>query len=450
METKLSPKELLAIGLMLFALFFGAGNMIFPPSLGQAAGTNVWVAIIGFLITGVGLPLLAVSAIARSGSDLQELASRAHPIFGIIFTVVMYLAIGPLFAIPRTGTVSFEIGVIPFLSDELKASNIALAIYTILYFGLTLLLSINPSKLVDRVGKVLTPVLIVGLFILIAKSIFTPMGEISAPTEAYSQSPFFKGFVEGYLTMDAIAALVFGIIVINSIKDKGITNNKEIAALCIKAGLIAVAGLTFIYVSLAYIGASSVEAIGYKDNGGAIITAAASHLFGKAGNIMLSVIITLACLTTSIGLLSSCASYFSKLTPSISYKTYATVMAVFSTVIANVGLTNLIKFSVPVLIIIYPLAIVLVALSFLHKAFNGRSEVYCGALVATGLISIFDGLNAAGINVASVMEIFKKFLPLFPQGIGWLVPAILGAIIGWLISKSRTASHTEMSVKKAS
>jgi branched-chain amino acid:cation transporter, LIVCS family len=450
MEKKLSIKELFAIGLMLFALFFGAGNMIFPPALGQAAGTNVWVAIVGFLITGVGLPLLAVSAIARAGGDLQTLASRAHPLFGVIFTIVMYLAIGPLFAIPRTGTVSFEIGVTPFLSEELKTSNISLGIYTVLYFSLTLWLSINPSKLVDRIGKLLTPVLLGGLAVLIGKSIITPIGEAQAPTAAYAQSPFFKGFVDGYLTMDAIAALVFGIIVINAIKDKGVSENKAIASLCIKAGLIAAAGLAFIYVSLAYIGASSVDAIGYKDNGGAIITLAATHLFGKIGNAILSIIITLACLTTSVGLLSSCASYFSKLTPNISYKTYTIVMSIFSAIIANVGLTNLIKFSIPVLIIIYPLAIVLVALSFLHEKFNGRSEVYSGALLAAGFVSIFDGLNNAGMNVKVVLGIFEKFLPLFSQGIGWLVPAIIGALLGWIMSKMRVETNKKSSMKNAS
>jgi LIVCS family branched-chain amino acid:cation transporter len=449
METKLSTKEQLAIGLMLFALFFGAGNMIFPPALGQAAGENVWVAIGGFLITGVGLPLLAVSAIARTGSDLQTLASRAHPLFGMIFTIVMYLAIGPLFAIPRTGTVSYEIGITPFLSEELKTANMPLAIYTILYFTLNLWLSINPSKLVDRIGKLLTPLLLVGLFVLIIKSIVTPMGEFQAPTDAYAQSPFFKGFIDGYLTMDTIAALVFGIIVINSIKDKGVSNNKAISRICIKAGIIAVAALAFIYVSLAYMGASSPDAIGYKDNGGAIVTAAAYHLFGTAGNIILGAIITLACLTTSVGLLSSCASYFSKLTPSISYKTYAIIMSVFSTAIANVGLTNLIKFSVPVLIVIYPLAIVLVALSFLHEKFNGRSEVYIGALLATGFVSIFDGLNNAGIDVNAVLTIFGKFLPFFSHGIGWLVPAIIGAIAGWVVSKIRS-SNSETEMNKAS
>ncbi len=424
--------------------------MIFPPALGQAAGENVWVAVGGFLITGVGLPLLAVSAIARTGSDLQTLASRVHPLFGVIFTIVMYLAIGPLFAIPRTGTVSYEIGITPFLSEELKTTNIPLAIYTILYFALTLWLSINPSKLVDRIGKLLTPLLLTGLFVLIIKSIVTPMGEFQVPTDAYAQSPFFKGFIDGYLTMDTIAALVFGIIVINSIKDKGISNNKTIARICIKAGIIAIAGLALIYVSLAYIGASSTEAIGYKDNGGAIITASAYHLFGIAGNVILGAIITLACLTTSVGLLSSCASYFSKLTPSINYKTYAIIMSAFSAVIANVGLTNLIKISIPVLIVIYPLAIVLVALSFLHEKFNGRNEVYRGALLATGLISIFDGLSNAGINVKFALEIFGRFLPLFSQGIGWLVPAIIGATLGWIVSKMRVGTDNKTSAKKVS
>lgn len=172
----MSKKDLIAVGFMLFALFFGAGNMIFPPALGQAAGENVWIAIAGFLITGVGLPVLAVSAIAKTGSDLQQLASRVHPVFGVIFTTIMYLAIGPFFGIPRTGTVSFEIGVTPFLPETADRS-IMLAAYTVIYFIVSLWLALNPSKLVDRIGKLLTPLLLIGLTLFFIKSVWTPMRE---------------------------------------------------------------------------------------------------------------------------------------------------------------------------------------------------------------------------------------------------------------------------------
>jgi LIVCS family branched-chain amino acid:cation transporter len=437
MNRTLSLKEVIAIGFMLFALFFGAGNMIFPPALGQAAGENLWSAIAGFIATGVGLPILAVSAIARSGSDLQSLASRAHPLFGVIFTATTYLAIGPFFGIPRTGTVSFEIGITPFLPETVDRSTV-MVIYTITYFALTLWLALNPSKLVDRIGKLLTPLLLIGLVLFFIKSIWTPMGTFQAPTKAYADAPFFKGFIDGYLTMDAIAALVFGIIVVNAIKERGVSNHKTVAKLCIQSGMVAAIGLIFVYLSLAFIGASSVKAIGYKQNGGEIISEAATYLFGQAGTVILSIVIMLACLTTSVGLLSSCASYFSKISPKSNYKTFVISISIFSTMIANVGLTQLIKLSVPVLIIIYPLSIVLVALSFLHDHFHGRQEVYIGALISTFMISIVDGFNAAGIDVTFILRIYKAVLPLFEQGVGWFIPAIIGGLIGFAIAQLRT------------
>ncbi|MGG3738164.1 branched-chain amino acid transport system II carrier protein [Aeribacillus pallidus] len=428
----LSGNEMVAIGLMLFALFLGAGNMIFPPFLGQQAGTNVWTGIVGFLFTGVGLPLLGVIAIAKTGGDLQTLASRVSPLFGIVFTLVMYLAIGPFFGIPRTGTVAYEIGVTPFLPDSMDKYGVPLFIYTIIFFTVTAWLSMNPSKLVDRIGKLLTPALLIILAILVVKSLITPMGTPQVPQGDYIDGPFFKGFIEGYLTMDTIAALVFGIVVISAIKDKGIEDQSTIAKVCMYAGVIAAIGLSLVYLSLSYIGATSTEAIGVQQNGGSILSQAAAHLFGSSGAIILGLAITFACITTSVGLVSSCAQYFSKLLPNVSYRTFVIILSAFSMIVANVGLTQLITISLPVLIIIYPLAIVLILLSFIHQWFNGYSAVYLGALIPTFIVSLLDGLQIAGLDVSALTNIFA-ILPLFEQGIGWLVPAITGAFMGWLI-----------------
>jgi branched-chain amino acid:cation transporter, LIVCS family len=428
----LSGNEMVAIGLMLFALFLGAGNMIFPPFLGQQAGTNVWTGIVGFLFTGVGLPLLGVIAIAKTGGDLQTLASRVSPLFGIVFTLVMYLAIGPFFGIPRTGTVAYEIGVTPFLPDSMDKYGVPLFIYTIIFFTVTAWLSMNPSKLVDRIGKLLTPALLIILVILVVKSLITPMGTPQVPQGDYIDGPFFKGFIEGYLTMDTIAALVFGIVVISAIKDKGIEDQSTIAKVCMYAGVIAAIGLSLVYLSLSYIGATSTEAIGVQQNGGSILSQAAAHLFGSSGAIILGLAITFACITTSVGLVSSCAQYFSKLLPNVSYGTFVIILSAFSMIVANVGLTQLITISLPVLIIIYPLAIVLILLSFIHHWFNGYSAVYLGALIPTFIVSLLDGLQIAGLDVSALTNIFA-ILPLFEQGIGWLVPAITGAFLGWLI-----------------
>ncbi|MDQ0161052.1 branched-chain amino acid transport system II carrier protein [Aeribacillus alveayuensis] len=433
---KLTAKEIFLIGLMLFALFLGAGNLIFPPALGQAAGEHLLPAIIGFLITGVGLPLLGVVAIGLSGSDLQGLANRVHPNFSIIFTFVMYLTLGPLFGIPRTGTVAYEIGVLPFMPETSEKYGIALFIYTIVFFGITYFLSLNPSKLVDRIGKWLTPMLISVLALLFIKAIIDPLGSLQSAQGDYINIPFFKGFLEGYLTMDTIAALVFGIVVMNAIKEKGVTSHKEIAKVSIQAGMIAAIGLALVYLSLGYLGSTSIEAIGPKENGGAILSASAHYLFGNFGKFILGLAITFACLTTSIGLVSSCAAFFKKVLP-ITYKNAVFILSIFSGIIANVGLTQLIKFSIPILVAIYPLAIVLIGLSFLHNAFKGNRQVYGYSLFFTGIVSIVDGLKAANIQISVINEIFG-FLPLFDLGVGWLLPAIVGAIIGYIRSLIRT------------
>ena len=223
---------------MLFALFLGAGNIIFPPFLGQQAGSNIWTAVAGFLVTGVGLPLLAVIAVGKVG-NLQTLAGRVHPIFGIVFTIVIYLAIGPFFGIPRTATVTFEVGVLPFLSESAANSFWPLAILSIIFFIISAWLALNPGKLVDRIGKIITPVLLGVLVILVGKSLFNPLGPVMSPAEAYQSNAFFNGFVEGYLTMDTIAALNFGIVIALAIKTKGLEEEKAVVSTTVKAGLIA-------------------------------------------------------------------------------------------------------------------------------------------------------------------------------------------------------------------
>lgn len=445
MTKSLPLKETFTIGLMLFALFFGAGNLIFPPALGQLAGVNMWEAILGFLITGVGLPLLGVVAIGISGSDVQSLASRVHPVFGLVFTFVLYLAIGPVFAIPRTGTVTYEIGILPFLPEAAGQSSLPLFLFTIIFFGITLWLSLNPTKLVDTVGKLLTPILLIVLALISVKMFITPLGEMQAPKGEYADGSFFKGFLEGYLTMDTLAALVFSIVVINAVKERGVTERSEIAKICIKCGLIAAAGLAAVYISLAYLGATSVSQIGYLDNGGSVLSESVTILFGSLGNVVLSTAITFACLTTSIGLVSACGNYFSKVFPGISYKMIITVICLFSLVVANVGLTNLIAFSVPVLVGIYPLAIVLIALSFLHHYYKGAPEVYIGSLLLTTIISIADGLKAGGLLPGSIDESLIAVIPLYEYGIGFVVPAMIGGLIGLAFSSGRTRHRTEYS-----
>ncbi|MDF9759279.1 LIVCS family branched-chain amino acid:cation transporter [Peribacillus simplex] len=433
MSQKAPLSFIIVTGLMLFALFFGAGNLIFPAMLGQSAGTNLWSASLGFIITGVGLPFITILAFGFSGkNDVQSLASRAHPMFGIIFTVVLYLSLGPLFALPRTGSVSYEIGIKPFLSNDV--GFLPLLVFTIIYFGVACLLSINPSKMLDVVGKILTPLLLIFIGILIVVAIINPMGEIQSPSANYSDNSFFKGFKEGYLTMDTLAGFAFGIIIINVIKEKGITSRKEVLGFCIKAGLIAASLLVIVYTALTYVGATSVEKLGHLDNGGDVLAQASHHFFGPAGAVLLGLIVIAACLTTSIGLITACSTYFNKILPVISYKSFVVIFSVFSAAVANVGLTKLISITVPVLTVLYPVAIVLIVLTFFHSFFKGKSEVYLVSLLLTAIISIIDGLMASGIKMETVSDLFKQYLPLYSVGVGWVIPAIIGGLLGYMIS----------------
>ncbi|MGE7836016.1 branched-chain amino acid transport system II carrier protein [Viridibacillus arvi] len=429
----LSLGEQVAVGLMLFALFLGAGNIIFPPQLGQQAGESFSLAMLGFLITGVGLPLIGVITVAKAGGQLQDMAGKVHPIFGIVFTSIVYLAIGPFFAIPRTGTVSYEIGVSPFLSDAMRESSIPLLISTIVFFGITTFFALNPTKLVDRVGKILTPLLLLVIALLAAKSIITPMDGPGEAVGKYTTQPFTEGFLQGYLTMDFLAALIFGIVIIQALHAKGVTDSKKIVKTTIFAAFIAAAGLALVYISLGYIGASSFQTIGAQGSGAEIIAKSANVLYGDFGNILLSAVILLACLTTSIGLLTASSQFFTKLFPKISYLAFVFIFAIFSTAISNFGLEQLISISLPVLLAIYPIAIVLMSLALIDKFFNGASIVYTVALIATALVSVYDGLHAAKMDIPAYANLLSH-LPLYAEGIGWLVPAIVGTIIGWIIS----------------
>jgi LIVCS family branched-chain amino acid:cation transporter len=433
LSNKVPSSFIVVIGFMLFALFFGAGNLIFPPMLGQSAGMNIWTANAGFLVTGVGLPLLGVLALGFSGKDdLQSLASRVHPVFGIVFTTVLYLAIGPLFAMPRTGNVSFEIGVKPFLPEN--SGPLPLLIFTIIFFTITCLLSLNPAKIVEIVGKILTPIKLTFIGILVVVAFVNPIGDFQAPVKDYTIQPFFNGFREGYLTMDTLASFVFGIIIINAIKEKGAKTKKQIMIVCGKATGIAAVILATIYTALSYMGASSVEKLGHLDNGGIILAKVSDYYFGAYGGILLGLMITVACITTSVGLVTSCSSYFHKLFPKLPYKTIAISLSIFSAIVANIGLTQLIAFSVPVMTAIYPLAIVLIFLTFLHSLFKGKAEVYQGSLLLTFIVSLFDGLNGAGIHISSINNFFNTILPLYEVGLGWIIPAIVGGFIGYAAS----------------
>ncbi|MFA9949441.1 branched-chain amino acid transport system II carrier protein [Dentiradicibacter hellwigii] len=430
-----------ATGLMLFALFFGAGNLIFPALMGQQAGDHIFAAMSGFLLTGAGLPLLGVIAVGYSGSrDVQDLASRVTPWYGTLFAVMLYLAIGPLFAIPRTATVSFEIGVAPFLGElDEYGKRLYLAAFCLLFFGASYWLSISPGKLVDRIGKVLTPALLLTIAILVITAAIKPMAAPQAPQAAsgYDTHALTQGIIAGYETMDALASLVFAIIVISSVRSKGVSDKRQMLSLTMRAGCVAALCLSVVYVFIAYMGATSVGGIGLQQNGAAVLSKSAEHYFGNAGKILLAVIVFLACLSTAVGLITSCSGYFNRLLPRCAYRTWAILFTLVSCGLANVGLNTIIKLSVPALMLLYPLTIALIALALLHNFFGGGRIVYICTMLATGTVALFDGWKAfSGVEHGLPMRLhalFGDYLPLYASGLGWVVPALIGFGIGMTI-----------------
>ncbi|CAI3252141.1 branched-chain amino acid transport system II carrier protein [Enterococcus cecorum] len=437
MEKKLSSKDYLYLGSMLFGLFFGAGNLIFPVHMGQEAGANVWPAIIGFLITGIGLPFLGIIAIGISGENgLFDLASRVHKGYGYFFTVALYLVIGPFFAMPRLAATSFEIGLTPFVAESQK--TLFLAIFSILFFALSWWFSRNPSKLLDYVGKFLNPLFLALLAILIVMSFVKPMANIHDITVLgkYRDHAFFTGFQNGYNTLDVLASLAFGIIVVNTLKNKGVTKKSTITADTFKSGAVSVLLMGIIYSFLSLMGTMSMGKFDLSDNGGIALAQIAHYYLGTGGSIILALIVVVACLKTTIGLTTAFSETFAELFPGLSYSTLIAGVSIIPCIIANVGLTSIISYSTPVLMFLYPLAIILVLLGVSGPLFKNNPIVYQTVTIFTIIPALIDGLQSSPewIQNASItqkiIEFAKNTLPFFGIGMGWIVPAVFGLILG--------------------
>lgn len=435
MKEKLSFSQFLSLSLMLFALFFGAGNLIFPPAMGQLAGTNVWAALAGFITTDVGLSVLTIAGVVFAGCSMKNMVSRPGEGFGMFFTALIFLLIGPLFAIPRTGSVSFELAILPFLGEGANVTLVSF-IFTAVFFSANYFLSANPQKIVYIVGRVLTPILLLSIFIIGLGAIVYPIGPMSAPVGDYVTIPFFKGFVEGYQAMDPLAAGLFALIVIENIQGMGVQKESNIVKYTLLAGLFAALGLAVVYGLLAYAGATSIS-LGEFSNGGQMLSAIANHMFGKVGMLILGVAVLFACLTTSIGLTTSFGDYFSKTYIKLEYNHVILVVCLFSFFISNIGLTQLIAITLPALLAVYPLLIALVCASFLHNWIGERRAPYIGILIGAALVSIPSGLEALAKNFSidvTAMSNLLSMLPFQELGLGWVIPAIIGGFIGILVN----------------
>ena len=444
MKKTLTFKESIVIGSMLFGMFFGAGNLIFPVHMGQLAGTNFWPAVIGFIITGVGLPLLGVTCLATSNKNsLFELSSLVGDKFKYFFTVLLYLTIGPFFAIPRCATTSFTIGITPLLNGG--SEIIPRLIFTFLFFSLALFFVLKPNNIMDYIGKIINPIFLIFLIILIAIAFINPMLRFNniTPHESYMSNPLFKGILEGYNTMDAIASLAFGITIISVVKNLGITNEQYIASSIIKAGLIGCGLMAIIYILTTYMGVMSRGEFMTSDNGGIALSQISNYYFGSFGIIFLLIVVTLACFKTSIALIISCSEIFSELFPNtLSFKKWAYIFTGFSFVISNFGLNAIITYAVPVLMFIYPIAICLILLSLFGKVFNYDKKIFSTTILFTTLAAIFDFIVSFPRDsiipnnfIDIVSNVGNKILPFFSIGFGWFIPALIGLIIGFSISK---------------
>lgn len=442
MEKKLRFKEYLYVGSMLFGLFFGAGNLIFPVHMGQLAGSEVSSANLGFLITGIGMPFLGVVAMGISNStSVYELSSRVNKKYAKFFTILLYLVIGPFFALPRLATTSYEIGIAPHISEGQE--TLALAGFSILFFILAWFFSRNPSRLIDYVGKILNPTFLLLLGILLFLALINPIASVNeiAPHATYQEQAFSNGFLEGYNTLDALAALAFGVVIISTLKDMGVKEPKSIALDTIKSGSLSVIAMGVIYTLLAYMGAQSMGQFDLSENGGIALAQLSRYYLGHYGSILLALIVISACLKTAIGLVTSFGETFTEMFPNRSYGFFIIVASLLPAIFANVGLTNIIELSVPVLMFIYPLAIVLIILTLVNPLFKGYQVVYQWTTVFTMIVAFIDGLNASGLKdnglIKSIIEVAEKFLPLFSYGMGWILPAILGLVVGYLIAVLR-------------
>ena len=436
---KLSLKQTISVASMLFGMFFGAGNLIFPVHLGQLAGAHMWGAALGFIVTGVGIPILAVAAIGNThSSGLQDLSSRLGKGYGLVFTCVLMLTIGPFFAIPRCATVSYTTGVEALLGENINGT-LALLIFTLCFFALVLYFSLKPGKILTIIGKIINPLFLFFLAVLLITALVQPSVAVSAvsPDATYESGAFFNGFLEGYNTMDAIAGLAFGIVVIEVIRSLGIDDNSAVAANTLRSGLFAGLLMALIYLLTILVGAQSRGLFELSENGGIALAQIARHYLGGLGSLVLALTITIACLKTSIALVTSCSETFSRMFPGrLSYRTWAIIFSTFSFAVSNVGLNTIITWTVPVLMLLYPLTISLVALALTGRLFDHDRRVYLCVTVGAFIAAVFDFLNALPVEAVWIdapVRLASRILPFFDFGLGWICPCLLGLLVGLLL-----------------
>ena len=445
---QLTLRQRLLVASMLFGMFFGAGNLIFPASMGQLAGRSIWQASAGFLVTGVGLPLLGVAALGISREEgLLQLSSRVGRAYGLFFTCVLYLTIGPFFAIPRCATVSFTVGIQRLLPAERQP--LVLAAFSLAFFAAVLFFSLRPGQILTWIGKLLNPLFLCFLAVLVLRALAAPMGDAAAvePAGNYAAAPFATGLLEGYNTMDALAGLAFGIIVVQAIRRLGVEEPGQVARNTVLAGLLSSLLMAVIYLLVTVVGAQSRGQFAAAANGGEALAQIAAWYFGSAGAVILAVTVTVACLKTAVGLITSCGETFVAIFPGgPSYRVWAAAFCVLSFLLANLGLDAILDYSLPVLMFLYPLAIVLILLTLGGGLFGNDRRVLRWTIGCTAVAAVLDLLRAlpeaarGALHLQPLIDAAVRWLPLYAQGFGWVCPALAGLAVGLLVRRLRRAA----------
>lgn len=428
MKNNLTKEQFFSVAIMLFGLFFGAGNLIFPPLLGKQAGGATFQSLLAFGITAVVFPILGVVAVAKT-KGLSNLASKVDKYFAIVFTTMIYMAIGPGLGIPRAGSLPFEMAVAPFLPENVSLS-LSRLVYTFVFFLVAYLVCLKPNKLVTRMGKFLTPALLVLITVMFVGVLFKNPNAVTSPVGDYATSSTVKGFLEGYNTMDTIAALNFGLVISLAVKSFKVEDEEKVIGYTVRVGLVAGSFLFVIYAMLAYIGMTTSGLTGDVKNGAEILTTVSQYVFGKFGIVLLASIFTLACLTTCIGLITSISKFFETMTKEkVSYHKWIVFWTFLSFLVANFGLNTILKVSVPVLVAIYPVSIVLILLGLTEKYFGYNKFTYRLVCYTVTFISVVEALLSVKLNIPFVTELVSS-LPFFSLSLGWVLPMVLAWLVG--------------------
>ncbi len=428
--TKSGPAgRVLTTGLMLFALFFGAGNLIFPPALGASAGSRLVPVVLGFLATGVLMPLVGVIAVSTSGEGITGIAGRVGPRFGVLMPLAVNLSIGPLYAVPRVATVSYELATRPVLALlGLPTGRPALAVHVLVFFAVSVLLALRPSRMADRVGGWLTPALLVLIAVLCTVVLIGMPVQGRTAVGEYAARPFATGLTRGYMTMDMLAATVFGIVVMTSLRSKGITTRRSIMRATCWSGIIAALLLAVVYVGLALLG---TRAVGDAGDGTALLRSAAASSLGTAGVVVFAAIVLLACLTTSVGLLSAWGQFSNDLWPRVSFTREVLAAALVSLVLANLGLAAILTVVSPLTLLLYPITITLVLVTLVDVVAPGHLRAaYRWGVVCSTALGLVSALSDLGWTAPSRL---LARTGLWNDQTGWILPTAVFAVVGLVI-----------------